>query len=153
MKKLSKIIIFTGLLVSRVIVAQEFYTCVPKKDWWIDIVREGSKKEWELVEEIKISYQEKTYDIYVNNNKFKLFSKYKVVLKAGEYKFVYDSFGNKGESDIITIKNEIYISFSGYFPPAEQTTESVFRVLIMLDGRSVLEMSSPKIIKIYKKVK
>ena len=49
-KKISKISMVASLLVAGIVNAQEFYTCVPKKDWWIDVVREGSKR-W-----IKIDY-------------------------------------------------------------------------------------------------
>ena len=44
MRKISKIILTASLLASGITTAQEFYTCVPKKDWWVDLVREATLK-------------------------------------------------------------------------------------------------------------
>ena len=38
-KQISKITMMASLLVATMVNAQEFYTCVPKKSWWSDIIK------------------------------------------------------------------------------------------------------------------
>lgn len=40
-KQISKITMMASLLVASAINAQEFYTCVPKKSWWVDTMSES----------------------------------------------------------------------------------------------------------------
>ena len=40
-KRISKITMVTTLLMAGVVNAQEFYTCVPKKSWWKDTIKES----------------------------------------------------------------------------------------------------------------
>ncbi len=43
-KQISKISMLASLLVASTINAQEFYTCVPKKSWWKDVMTESVEK-------------------------------------------------------------------------------------------------------------
>ncbi len=42
--KINKKILLASMLVTNLVSAQEYYTCVPKKNWWLKIVKEGTKK-------------------------------------------------------------------------------------------------------------
>ena len=79
--RINKITLLASLFVSGITIAQEFYTCVPKKDWWRKTVNE-----WKLVSEMFLStqYIKKSicYDmgnLDVGNYKFKLIKKSKVI--------------------------------------------------------------------------
>ena len=43
-KTTSKITLLSAMLVATMVNAQEFYTCVPKKSWWGDVIRENVEK-------------------------------------------------------------------------------------------------------------
>ena len=53
-KKTSKITMITALVLAGVVNAQEFYTCVPKKSWWKDTIKESIPSQ-EILKEIKES--------------------------------------------------------------------------------------------------
>ena len=40
-KPVSKITVLSAMLLAGVVNAQEFYTCVPKKNWWKDTIKES----------------------------------------------------------------------------------------------------------------
>ena len=54
--KMNKKVLLTSLLVTNLVTAQEFYTCVPKKDYFLELIREGNKK-WNKI--IHITTQSK----------------------------------------------------------------------------------------------
>ena len=57
--KVNKITMLTVLLVTGIVNAQEFYTCVPKKSWWENIVKNNCKNsnhsKWNLIKDVKFS--------------------------------------------------------------------------------------------------
>ena len=80
--RINKITLLASLFVSGITIAQEFYTCVPKKDWWRKAVNE-----WKLVGKMGFTaeYIKKTLVFYnvenldAGNYKFKLIKKDKVI--------------------------------------------------------------------------
>lgn len=80
--RINKITLLASLFVSGITIAQEFYTCVPKKDWWRKAVNE-----WKLVSKMFLStqYIKDTLVCYnvenldAGNYKFKLVKKSKVI--------------------------------------------------------------------------
>ncbi len=88
--KISKITILTALFIGGIVNAQEFYTCVPKRNWWLDIVREGNlKNKWELI-----------IDLTPNLN----VELYKQKLYPGKYRIRAAGAGGKEELKEFTIK-------------------------------------------------
>ena len=57
--KVSKITMLTALFVAGMVNAQEFYTCVPKKSWWENIVKNNCKNsnhsKWNLIKDVNFS--------------------------------------------------------------------------------------------------
>lgn len=76
--RISKITILTALFIGGIVNAQEFYTCVPKRNWWLDIVREGNlKNKWELIINL-------TPNLNIELYKQKLYpGKYRIYIAAG----------------------------------------------------------------------
>ena len=95
-KQISKISMFASLLVATMVNAQEFYTCVPKKSWWKDIMTESVEKgidrtkvkKWILVEEF-----------YVGSDK-------PFPLNSGKYKLEYIAENTNGEHEFIASDNQ-----------------------------------------------
>ncbi len=58
-KQISKITLLSAMLLAGVVNAQEFYTCVPKKSWWKDImtesIKDGQKKIWSKIIDLQIT--------------------------------------------------------------------------------------------------
>ena len=86
--KISKIILMASLLASGITTAQEFYTCVPKKDWWLDIVREGNKKQWKKI--IHLTPQSPQSD-------------FQQTLQAGKYRVTAAGAGGEPETKEFTL--------------------------------------------------
>ena len=53
-KRVSKVTLLSAMLIAGIVNAQEFYTCVPKKSWWKDTIKESIPSE-EILKEIKES--------------------------------------------------------------------------------------------------
>ena len=85
--KISKIILAASLLASGITTAQEFYTCVPKRDWWIEMVREGSKK-WKKI--IHLTPQSPQSD-------------FQQTLQPGKYKVIAAGGGGEPETKEFTL--------------------------------------------------
>ena len=70
--KISKITMLASLLVAGMVNAQEFYTCVPKKDWWIDIVKQANKKEWKEIIHLTSSSHQNNFTQTLNLGRYKV---------------------------------------------------------------------------------
>jgi len=76
-KQISKITMMASLLLAGMVNAQEFYTCVPKKSWWSDVMTESVEKgidktkvkKWRLIEEFDAKHG-KTFPL--NFGRYKL---------------------------------------------------------------------------------
>ena len=51
--KINKKILLASMLTANLVAAQEYYTCVPKKDWWKSTIKESikeqKKEEWKFI--------------------------------------------------------------------------------------------------------
>ncbi len=109
-KQISKISMLASLLVATMVNAQEFYTCVPKKSWWGDVIRENTsnslqnadklaeiiangiknarKEEWSLVATVDLNSKEEkedtVQDIRISGSLF-IPGKYKFKLLLKDY--------------------------------------------------------------------
>ncbi len=90
MKKTSKITLLSAMLVATMVNAQEFYTCVPKKSWWGDVIREnvekgvrkGQRQEWNHI--TTIDFTKIINDGNRNENNLSI---YPGLLSPGTYRF------------------------------------------------------------------
>ena len=96
--KINKRILFACLLVSGIASAQEFYTCVPKKDWWNNMIRNNvvsiddtEKIVKENVKKIvKETLEEKDKERWQLLTKQELRKDMPIIgLSSGSYKFQY----------------------------------------------------------------
>ncbi len=85
--KINKKILLASILVTNLVAAQEYYTCVPKKDWWLDVVREGSKK-WKKI--IHLTPQSKQEE-------------FQQTLQPGKYRVTAAGGGGKPETKEFTL--------------------------------------------------
>lgn len=64
--KISKITMVASLLVVGIVNAQEFYTCVPKKDWLKNTIKESvkeqKKEEWKLIDSVDVIKKKNWYE-------------------------------------------------------------------------------------------
>ncbi len=71
-KQISKVSMLASLLVATMVKAQEFYTCVPKKSWWIDVVKSGQKKSWDKIIHLTPSSRQSQFKQYLQPGRYKV---------------------------------------------------------------------------------
>ena len=71
-KKTSKITLLSAVLLAGVVNAQEFYTCVPKKSWWIDVVKSGQKKSWDKIIHLTPSSGQSQFKQYLQPGRYRV---------------------------------------------------------------------------------
>ncbi len=64
--KINKKILLASMLVTNLVSAQEYYTCVPKKDWWKNMIKEQKKEEWKLVSNKPVIFRGALLDSLIN---------------------------------------------------------------------------------------
>ncbi len=82
-KQISKISLLSAMLVATMVNAQEFYTCVPKRNWWSDLIKDGVEKGvTEGKKEIEENKWETIIDLTTDSNPVEL----KQALLPGKYR-------------------------------------------------------------------
>ncbi len=111
MKKTSKITLLSAMLLAGVVNAQEFYTCVPKKSWWGDVIKSNVPSASDIANAIP-----KPQAPTSNWRLIKIIEKVENVnltLEPGKYKFIL-KIKNEIKQNILNIPFTSSLGFVGY---------------------------------------
>ena len=115
-KQISKVSMLASLLVAGIVNAQEFYTCVPKKSWWGDVIREnvekgvrkGQRQEWTYI--TTIDFTKIINDDNLNKDNLSIFNGF---LSPGTYRFKLN-LKHKNGTILNIFENKLDLNKNGY---------------------------------------
>ena len=85
--KINKTILLTCLLVSGLANSQEFYTCVPKKDWWDSMIKSNTITQSDIKKIVKEQHVKRWNEI-IHLTPHSAQREFKQVLPAGKYRVI-----------------------------------------------------------------